>query len=324
MRLAPVAPVGLADATAARLFPFVPRRVVRALSARYIAGPTAEDAVRVATRLRERGILVTLDVLGESVRSETEAFAYAADYLDALVALEEAGLRPHVSVKPSALGSLVDWSLCERYVAHIAEAAAARGGTVCLDMEWAHAIDGTLDLYRSLRDKQLESVTMVVQARLHRTRSDLVTLAPLVPHVRICKGIYPEPARIAYTDPEAIRCNYIFCLDTLLESGGYAAIATHDEALVVAALERLAHHRRRPDGYEFQMLLGVREDLAESLAAAGHRVRVYVPYGKDWHQYAVRRFRESPHVLGYVARELGRRTIGRLSRQRLTADGASS
>jgi proline dehydrogenase len=182
-------------------------------------------------------------------------------------------------------------------------------------MEWSHAIDDTLELYRGLRNAQLDNVTTVVQARLHRTRSDLVALAPLLPQVRICKGIYPEPAGVAYTDPEAIRRNYLFCLDTLLESGGYAAIATHDEAVIVSALERLAQHGRRPETYEFQMLLGVRQDLAESLAAAGHPVRVYVPYGEDWHKYAARRVRESPQIVGYVVRAQVRRLVARLLRR---------
>jgi proline dehydrogenase len=294
--------VSVGDAVAARLFPLLPRRVARGLSARYIAGERVADAVAVGARLADRGLRVTLDVLGESVRSEVEAAAYADQYIAALGALDAAGLEPHVSVKPSALGSLVDSRICEEHVARIAEAAQSCDGLVCLDMEWSRAIDGTLALYRHLRDRGFENVTMVAQARLHRTRADLVDLAPLAPHVRICKGIYPEPASVAYTDFEAIRRNYVFCLDTVLASGGFAAVATHDEALVVAALERLAGHDRSPYTYEFQMLLGVRQDLAESLASAGHRVRIYVPYGNEWHAYARRRLIESPHIVGYVMR----------------------
>ena len=141
----------------------------------------------------------------------------------------------------------------------------------------------------------------------------------LAPNVRICKGIYPETALTSYTDPEAIRRNFVFCLDTLLRTESYAAIATHDEALIVGSLERLDRYRRPRDSYEFQTLLGVRPDLARSLARAGHRVRVYVPYGADWRRYATRRLRESPHVPGYITRDLlgrvgssvGTRTCGR-------------
>jgi proline dehydrogenase len=307
--------MAFANAVAARLFPFVPRPIARTLSARYIAGTTTDDAVRVARDLRSRGLQVTVDILGESVSSPAAAETYTNSYLDALASLDEAGMRPHVSVKPSALGSLIDWKLCRTHVQRIVEQAATHGGDVCIDMEWSHAIDGTIGLYRGLRSAGLDNVAMVTQARLHRTRGDLVQLAPLQPHVRVCKGIYPEPSRIAYTEAEAIRRNYVFCLDTLLASGGYAAIATHDEALVVAALERLAAHERSRETYEFQMLLGVRQDLGESLAAAGHTVRVYVPYGPDWHQYAARRFKESPQIVGYVVRALAQSLFGRLGRR---------
>jgi proline dehydrogenase len=303
------------NAAAARLFPFVPRPIARPLAARYIAGTSTDDAVRVARDLRSRGLQASVDILGESVASREEAEAYTNSYLDALAALDDAGMRPHVSVKPSALGSLLDWELCKTHVQRIVEQAAVYGGDVCIDMEWSHSIDGTIGMYRELRAAGLDNVAMVTQARLHRTRSDLAQLGPLEPHVRVCKGIYPEPSRIAYTEPEAIRRNYVFCLDTLLASGGYAAIATHDEALVVAALERLAAHERGRDTYEFQMLLGVRQDLAESLAAAGHTVRIYVPFGPDWHQYAARRFKESPQIIGYVMRSLAQSLFGKLGRR---------
>ena len=309
---------------AARLFPLVPRRVARGLSARYIAGVSVEEAVRVARVLNARGLLATLDILGESVYTEAEAAAYADDYLDALAALFQAGLHPHVSIKPTALGSLVDWRICAQHVTCIAKAAVACGGRVCLDMERSSEIDGTLNLYRELRDRELDNVGAVVQARLHRTRSDVVALAPLRPDMRICKGVYPELAGIAYTDAEAIRRNYLYCLDTLLESGGYAAIATHDEALIVASLDRITHYDRGPDTYEFQMLLGVRQDLAEHLANAGHAVRVYIPYGEDWHHYAARRFRESPQILGHVMHAEARRLISRLfSRRPLESTAAT-
>jgi proline dehydrogenase len=292
--------VAVGNAAAARLFPLLPRRVARGLSARYIAGESITDAVAVGTRLAERRLIVTLDVLGESVRSEGDATRYADQYVEALAALDAAGLEPHVSLKPSALGSLVDWRVCEENVARIAAAANLHRGLVCLDMEWSETVKGTLELYRGLRERGIDNVSMVAQARLHRTRTDLAELAPLRPRVRLCKGIYPEPARIAYTEPEAIRRNYVFCLETVLEGGGHPEIATHDESLVVAGLERIAKYDS--PAHEFQMLLGVRQDLAESLAAAGHTVRIYVPYGQDWHHYARRRLRESPHIVGYVVR----------------------
>jgi proline dehydrogenase len=296
--------MGVATAVIPRAFALLPRPIAARLARPYIAGDCVQDAVDIAAALDRQGISPTLDILGESVRDPERAHAYTTEYISALQSLVRAGLRPHVSVKPSALGSLVDWQLCQRNVRAIAEAASALGGLVCIDMEWSHQIDQTIDLYRALRTSGVGNVTMVIQARLHRSQRDLRDLATLHPHVRVCKGIYREPRAIAFEDPEAIRQNFVFCVETILRAGGYPAIATHDEALVFASLARLKDLDVDPDGYEFQMLLGVRSDLARMLVHDGHPVRLYIPYGSEWQAYTARRLKESPQIRQHVVKEL--------------------
>ena len=293
--------IRLRDAALARPVPLLPSTIVAPVAARYIAGATIEEAIGVALRLGRTGTSATLDILGESVQTESEAAAHAAQYADLLAALETARIIPHVSVKPSALGSLFSWDTCEHFVRAIVTDAESRGGTVCLDMEASLTTDATLALYRRLRNEGHENVETVIQARLFRSENDIADLADLKPRLRICKGIYPEPATIAHTDANPIRSQFVRCVDAAIDTGCRVQIATHDEALIAHARERIRQDRLPPQRYEFQMLLGVREDAARTLIAAGHPVRVYVPFGPDWHAYSIRRLRESPQVAGYIA-----------------------
>jgi proline dehydrogenase len=306
--------VPLTDALVARLVPLAPRRVVAAVASRYIAGDDLADALRVAKELRAGGALATLDILGEAVTDAAEADRFAAGYRDALDRLVAAGLDPHVSIKPTALGSELDWHACGARVRRIVEAAAAYDGTVNLDMEDATTTDGTLALFEELRSEGHANVAVVLQARLRRTRADVARLAPLAPHVRLCKGIYPEREAIAYTDDAEIGRSWLDCLDVLLEAGSYVAIATHADALVRGAVERLGRHDRAPSSYEFQTLLGVRRELVDRLVREGRTVRVYVPYGPQWYDYAMRRMRESPQVAGHVTRALVGQGLARIRR----------
>ncbi len=302
----------LVDALLARLVPLAPRRVVSALAARYIAGDDLVDALRVARHLADAGWLATLDILGEAVRDDAAADAFTQGYLDAIHRLAAAGLDPHVSVKPTALGSDLDWDRCGQRVRTIVRTAAAVGGTVNLDMEDATTTDGTIALFESLRREGHANVAIVLQARLRRTLADVEHLAPLAPHVRLCKGIYPEPASIAYTDDREICTSWLTCLDVLLAAGSYVALATHADTLVRGARERLDRHSRLAGSYEFQTLLGVREDLVARLVADGVRVRVYVPYGPQWYEYSMRRMRESPQLASQIARATIGRAVARL------------
>jgi proline dehydrogenase len=187
--------------------------------------------------------------------------------------------------------------------------AGARGSFVRIDMEDASCVDDTLALYRSLRDAGLDNVGIVLQAYLKRTLTDIAELRDLRPSVRLCKGIYVEPGAIAFSDADVIRRSFVACVDTLLDGGSRVAIATHDEQLIGESLVRTA--ALPPDGYEFQMLLGVRESRADELVAAGHPLRVYVPFGQRWYEYSLRRLQENPQMAGVIAKATVARAVGR-------------
>jgi proline dehydrogenase len=301
--------MGLFDRVVVRALPVVPRSVVQRFSAPYIAGASLEEARRVVAGLNAEGKSATIDVLGEEISTPREADAIAGSYRDVLAALSHDRLDANVSVKLTGLGLKVDLDLCRQLLASLVSDAAARGTFVRIDMEDATCVDDTLTLYRELRQNGHDNVGIVLQACLKRTLGDIDDLRRLQPAVRLCKGIYVEPAAIAFKDDEVVRRSYVACLDALLESEGRVAIATHDEALIQASLARvggLGHDR-----YEFQMLLGVRPDRADELVAAGERLRIYVPFGQRWYEYSLRRLQENPRLAGMLAKATAGRLIGR-------------
>ena len=300
----------LLDSAVVRVLPAVPRSVVRRVAAPYIAGPTLEDARRVVAALNEEGLSATVDVLGEEIRRAEEAEAMARAFHEALAAITADGLEANISIKLTGLGLKLDERLCGELVRAVVSDAAGRGIFVRIDMEDSSTTDQTLALYRTLRAEGHDGVGVVLQAALRRTLADVAELAPLAPSVRLCKGIYVEPASVAYQAFDTIRSSFVSCLDALLEAGCRVAVATHDEWLLERALERVAGLGH--EGYELQMLLGVRGVRARELVAEGHPVRIYVPYGERWYEYSLRRLQENPKVAGYVARDLlGRVVPGR-------------
>jgi proline dehydrogenase len=299
--------LALLDRAIVRVLPAVPRPVVRRLSDRYIAGPELDDAIAVVRRLNAAGKLATLDVLGEEVASSEEALAIRAEYEQAMAAIEREGLDANVSVKLTGLGLAVDPALCAESVRTLVGAAAENGRFVRIDMEDSSTTTATLELYRALRAEGHDNVGIVLQAMLRRTLDDVLELVPLTPNVRICKGIYVEPAEVAYQGDEAIRFAFVEAMAALWEGGAKVAVATHDEWLVGEALRLIDERGLGPERYEFQMLLGVREALADELVRGGHTLRVYVPYGRQWYEYSLRRLQENPKVAGYVARDTLRR-----------------
>ncbi|HZT14836.1 MAG TPA: proline dehydrogenase family protein [Gaiellaceae bacterium] len=300
--------MALFDRALVQLLPAVPKPVVQRLSSRYIAGSTLDDALRVVGRLNGEGKLATIDVLGEEVASTDEARTIAGQYHDVLARLDEAGLESSVSVKLSGLGLEIDHELCRDNLEAVLQDAAARGTFVRIDMEDSSTTERTLQLYRTLRDDGHENVGVVLQARLRRTLDDV----PGLDNVRLCKGIYVEPASIAYRGFHEVRRNFVRCLERLVAQGSYVAIATHDEYLIGEGLRIVRGAKLDRDRYEFQMLLGVRPERGDELVAAGHRLRVYVPYGTYWYEYSLRRLQENPKIAGYVAAD----TLGRLLRKR--------
>jgi proline dehydrogenase len=299
--------LALLDRAIVRVLPAVPRRVVRRLSDRYIAGPELADAVREVRALNEQGKKATLDVLGEEVSAAGEALAIRAEYERAMAAIEDEGLEANVSVKPTALGLHVDPELCAESVRALSRIAAGHGRFVRMDMEDSSTTTATLELYRRLREEGHENVGIVLQSMLRRTLDDVAGLTGLQPNVRICKGIYVEPAEIAYQGDDAIRFSFVEAMAALWEGGAKVAVATHDDALVAKALELIRERGLGPERYEFQLLLGVREELAAELVAGGHTVRIYVPYGEKWYEYSLRRLQENPKLAGYAARDLAGR-----------------
>jgi len=278
----------------------VPRPIVQRLSAPYIGGATLEEGRAVVARLNAEGKLATVDVLGEEVTRQAEAEAVASAYHAALDAIAADGLESHVSVKLTALGLEIDLDLCRSLLATVVADAAARGNFVRIDMEHSGCTDATLQLYRELREAGRDNVGIVLQSCLRRTLADVDALSDLRPSVRLCKGIYVEPSSIAFTGRPQIRDNFLLALDALLEAGCYVGIATHDEWLMERSLERV--HGMERDDYELQMLLGVREERATELVEAGHRLRVYVPYGERWYEYSLRRLQENPALAGMIAK----------------------
>jgi len=298
------------DSAVARVVPLVPHPIVRRLAAPYVAGTELPDAVRAVQALNREGLLATVNILGEQVAEPRTALAAAEEYLQTLAAIHQLGLRANVSLKPSGLGSKLSWSLAGEQIERVVTRAEELGCFVRLDMEDAPTATPTLELYRRLRAAGHQQLGVVLQARLWRSVADVAALAALTPNVRLCKGIYLEPPRIAMQDAQAIRASFVALLRRLLGGGSYVAIATHDEELIVAALDTIAELGLPREAYEFQMLLGVRGDLAR-LLAEGHTVRIYVPYGPDSYAYAQRRLRENPQLAGSVARDLLRKLARR-------------
>jgi proline dehydrogenase len=301
--------VTLLDRAIVRFLPVVPKPVVKLISSPYIAGASLDDGVRVVRRLNAEGKLATIDVLGEEITREEEARAIAQENCEVLETIEREGLDSNVSVKPTGLGLELSYDLCRENLERLLTEAAKNGNFVRIDMEDSSTTSETLRLYRELRERGFDNVGVVLQAYLRRTLDDIRSLADLKPNVRLCKGIYIEPPSIAFTDYDAVRANFVQCLDALLEEGAYVGVATHDEWLIGQALSRVAG--RAPGDYEFQMLLGVREQRASELVAAGHRLRVYVPYGVQWYQYSLRRLQENPAMAGTIARATVGRVLGR-------------
>jgi proline dehydrogenase len=305
--------VSLLDSALVRLLPAVPKPVVQLFSSRYIAGATLAEAVTCVRDLNRGGKMATVDVLGEEITREEEAWGIAQTYRDVFAAIDAAALDSNVSVKLTGLGLDLSYEICRDNLLAVLEAARTHGNFVRIDMEDSSTTDDTLRLYRELREDGHDNLGVVLQARLRRTLDDVRALVDLRPSVRLCKGIYLEPGSIAFTDYEAVRANFLRSLDALLDAGCYVGVATHDEWLIEESLARISRRGLEPREYELQMLLGVREERRDELVAEGHRLRVYVPFGEHWYSYSLRRLQENPAMAGMIARATAGRVL-RLSR----------
>ena len=294
--------MSLFTSVVARTLPLMPRALVWRVAKRYVAGPKLDDAVATVQRLNGEGAMATVDVLGEEVHEKARATASVDEYLRVLEAIRGSGLDANVSIKPTMFGLKIDEGLCRRNVERLVAAAKEQGTFVRIDMEDRTTTDATLRLYRDLHARY-GNVGVVLQAYMRRTLADIDAL-PDGANIRLCKGIYVEPPDVAYKGYEEVRTNFLAALDRLLGRGIYVGVATHDEYLVTESLQLLGRPQVPRERYEMQMLLGVAAPLRRRLVAAGHRLRVYVPFGEDWHAYSLRRLRENPAIAGHVTRAL--------------------
>jgi len=283
--------------------PFVPKPIVGRFAARYVAGDSLEHALATIRTLAAEGAMATVDVLGESVTQKEQTLVTRAEYVRALDAIGASGLPANISVKPTAVGLSIDPGLARENCAAICARAAEHGMFVRLDMEDSPHTEATIRLALDLK-ALFPNVGVVLQAYLRRSLADLDRLMAAQMNVRICKGIYIEPRQIAYKDRATIVASFSALVDKHLSAGCYAAIATHDEACVQHALTTIDRLKVPPDRYEFQMLLGVDPLLRKVLIDAGHRLRVYVPYGRDWYAYSLRRLKENPSIARHVVNGL--------------------
>ncbi len=304
--------MAILDRALVTLLPAVPKPVVRRLAGRYIAGPELEDAVRVVREVNRHGKLATVDVLGEEITNADEARVIAGAYHDVFDTIDREGLDSNVSVKLTGLGLKLSLDLCRENLEALAFDAEARDSFVRIDMEDSSTTEDTLRVYRDLREAGHDRLGIVLQATLKRTLADVDDLADLRPNVRLCKGIYVEPPEISFRDYEAVRTNFTRVLDALLDAGCYVGVATHDEVLIDDARRQVAERELERDEYEFQMLLGVRPRLGDGLVRDGHRLRIYVPFGRHWYAYSLRRLQENPKIAGYIAAD----TLGRMFARR--------
>lgn len=280
--------------------PLVPKFIVGKVSQRYIAGITLADALSAISRLNARGYMATLDLLGEDVTERSETERMRSDCIAMFEEIDRRKLDSNVSLKPTQLGLRISREVCYENIRPIVERAWQLKDFVRIDMEDSTTTDDTLEIYRQLRREGFGNVGVVIQAYLHRSEADVRELVKMKANIRLCKGIYVESPDIAFKEREEIQRNFALLLRIILESGCYAGIATHDEYLVEKSYELIQRMQLTPQQYEFQMLLGVREQLRESILKRGHRLRVYVPYGERWYDYSVRRLTENPQLAGYV------------------------
>ncbi len=283
--------------------PVVPKPIVRIFSKKYVAGDKLSDAVNTVKMLNAQNIMATMDVLGESTTKAEDTHGYVEEYLRVLRTIEEEKLDCNVSLKPTQLGLLIDNELAYNNIKRIVEEAKKHKNFVRIDMEDSTCTSDTIEIFERLRS-EFDNVGIVLQAYMRRSIDDLVAIAQKPANFRLCKGIYIEPREIAYKDPHLVNENFAFLLETALKMKSYVGIATHDEKVVWHALRIIEQLGLKREDYEFQMLLGVDEQLRSILVNAGHRLRVYVPYGEQWYRYVMRRLKENPQIAMYVIKAL--------------------
>ncbi len=282
----------------------VPKPIVSYFAKGYIAGPTLQDAVRVTKDLNSQGMMTTIDILGEFITEFRQAEDFKNQALEILQTIDKEQLNANLSIKPTQMGLLLDKERCYGLIRELVTAADKINNFVRIDMEDIGTTDDTLACYNQLRTEFAGHVGTVLQSYLRRTPQDIIDHDGAYQNYRLCKGIYVEPRLHAWKNPQAINRNFIHCLELMIKQGAYAAIATHDELLVYEAMHLVRKMGLKPEQYEFQMLLGVDEELREIILKNGHRLRIYVPFGRDWLPYSRRRLKENPAIAQHALKQL--------------------
>jgi proline dehydrogenase len=293
----------------ANILPYMPKKLVWVFSRRYIAGETIEEGLLASKLLNEQNIEVTVDLLGEFIETLDEAVANKEHYLKIVEQFTQEMVKGNFSLKPTMFGLLIDKDACYRYIREVVALAAQKDTFVRIDMEDSQCVDPEIELFRKLHKEFPQNVGLVVQAYLRRTHADLDGLkelntedAPL--NFRLCKGIYIEPEKIAYKKYDEVREHFLKDLEFMLKNKMYVGIATHDQFLVESSYKLIEKYQVPQNRYEFQMLYGVTPDLRQSIIDSGHKMRVYVPFGKQWFNYSTRRLKENPKVASHIIKAL--------------------
>lgn len=275
------------------------------LTTRFIAGETIDEAVAAIREVNAKGCSASFDHLNESVSSIAETEAEVGEYLGVLASIAESGINSNVSIKLTQFGLEIDPDLAYRNARRVVEDAVRRGNFVRIDMEGSNVTQATIDLFKRLRAEfGLNDVGIVLQSYLYRTMDDARNLLKLAARIRLCKGAYNEPPEVAYPEKKDVDDNYVLVMQLLLSSGIYHGIATHDPKMIDATIDYAQREGVSKDAFEFQMLYGIRRDLQEQLARDGYGMRVYVPYGKHWYPYFMRRLAERPANIWFVLKNL--------------------
>ncbi len=287
----------------------MPQKLVWLFSKDYIAGETIQDAIDAAKKLNEEGIMTTIDVLGEFIKNLDEAEANKEEYLEVIEKAEKAGIKGNYSLKPTFFGLLIDKDVAYKLIREVVAKAASYNNFVRIDMEDSPCTDLEIELFRKIKKEFPENVGLVFQSYLKRTHQDIKDLRDLNSednplNFRLCKGIYVEPSSIAYKKYEEINKHFLADIELMFQEKMYPAIATHDKPIIEGAYELIEKYQVPKDKYEFQMLYGVTPALRKSILEKGHRMRVYVPFGKQWFGYCTRRVKENPEMANVILKAL--------------------
>ena len=289
--------------------PYFPPKLIWQFSKSYIAGESTQDAINASKALNQENVMVTLDILGEFIKTLSQAAKNRDDYLALIRTIEATGINGNYSLKPSMFGLLIDKKICFEYMRELTAEAASHGNFVRIDMEDSLCVDDSIEIFRRLKQEFPKNIGLVLQAYLKRTLGDLESMLGLRRddadlNFRLVKGIYVEPAAIAYKNYHEINAHYLEDLEFILKNNVYAAIATHDTPLIQGALNLIDKYQVPKEKYEFQMLYGVTPKKRWALVRSGHRMRIYIPFGKQWFGYSTRRLKENPAMVSHILKAL--------------------